>query len=434
MQHQRRGDDRGASLVEYLALVAILAVVLGGVASLPLGAQLGGALRAAVCQALGPSCPAADAGTGDPGTGSGPGFRPGPNEPPVTEAPPGPEDIAEAVALLEHVANNPEAVAELFANLDPDVAAALAEQHPDLLGNLDGVPPELRYAPNRVRIAAEADRLRDERAALVAEIEDADGFVREVLEEVLAEHDARIALLDGLADPDRQILLFDPEGDGRIAEVLGDLETADHVAFLVPGVGNDLENFESGLLADAQSVQEEALAQDPGAEVAVVATLNYDPPGSSTSLDAARGGRAEGAAEVMPDFVLGVDVHLVDGAEVTVIGHSYGSVAVSLSAQAGMGADSIVFIGSPGIRADHVSDLGGADVYAGESPADDIRFVPNLGIGDVGHGHSPVDEGFGADVFGTGPVGHSEYYDPGTESLENIVRILLGNTHGVTGP
>ena len=55
----------------------------------------------------------------------------------------------------------------------------------------------------------------------------------------------------------RQFLVFDakygsvadpkatPYPDGRIAEVVGDLQTADNVAFRVPGITNRLDNFNS---------------------------------------------------------------------------------------------------------------------------------------------------------------------------------------------
>src|SRR5262245_60660295 len=43
------------------------------------------------------------------------------------------------------------------------------------------------------------------------------------------------------------VLVYDPRGDGRIAQVVGDLATADRIAVLVPGVDNTLANFAGGL-------------------------------------------------------------------------------------------------------------------------------------------------------------------------------------------
>src|SRR3954453_1864906 len=45
----------------------------------------------------------------------------------------------------------------------------------------------------------------------------------------------------------RHFLEFDPAGDGRAVEVLGDLATATRVAILVPGVDSVLADFDRGL-------------------------------------------------------------------------------------------------------------------------------------------------------------------------------------------
>ena len=43
---------------------------------------------------------------------------------------------------------------------------------------------------------------------------------------------------------DRQILAFDPTGRGRVAEVFGDLDRAERVSVVVPGVDTNLLTFE----------------------------------------------------------------------------------------------------------------------------------------------------------------------------------------------
>jgi hypothetical protein len=55
-------------------------------------------------------------------------------------------------------------------------------------------------------------------------------------------------------------------------------------------------------------------------------------------------------------------------------------------------------------------------------------------VGGLGHGVDPVSAGFGASVFDTGSItGHDQYYAPGSESLANLARIVLGRTDEVTG-
>ena len=89
-----------------------------------------------------------------------------------------------------------------FRALDPDVAEALAQERPELVGNTDGAPIRLRYRANAEAIRREIARLRSEG---------------------VPDDDARLRTLRELDDPDRHFLLFDPAGDGRAAEVFGDL-------------------------------------------------------------------------------------------------------------------------------------------------------------------------------------------------------------------
>ena len=98
--------------------------------------------------------------------------------------------------------------------------------------------------------------------------------------------DSRLKKLLELDDPDRHFLLFDPAGDGRAAEVFGDLTTARHVAVVVPGMNNDLNNFTGG---DAEKVQHQASQFDPD-QVATIQWLGYDTPEGATALAARRRG------------------------------------------------------------------------------------------------------------------------------------------------
>src|SRR4051812_19683808 len=82
----------------------------------------------------------------------------------------------------------------------------------------------------------------------------------------------------------RHFLEFDPAGDGRAVEVLGDLATATRVAILVPGVDSVLADFDRGLGGvprRAPRVQARTLYQrlsQRAAGVAGIAWLRYDPP------------------------------------------------------------------------------------------------------------------------------------------------------------
>jgi len=46
----------------------------------------------------------------------------------------------------------------------------------------------------------------------------------------------------------------------------------------------------------------------------------------------------------------------------------------------------------------------------------------------VGFGTDPVSPAYGARVFAAGDGGHSDYFKPGSTSLANLTRIVLGET------
>jgi hypothetical protein len=62
--------------------------------------------------------------------------------------------------------------------------------------------------------------------------------------------------------------------------------------------------------------------------------------------------------------------------------------------------------------------------------------VPHLSAGlfgtTVGFGTDPLSPAFGARVFAAGDGGHSDYFAPGSTSLTNLTRIVLGRTQAVT--
>ncbi len=98
--------------------------------------------------------------------------------------------------------------------------------------------------------------------------------------------------------------------------------------------------------------------------------------------------------------------------------HSYGSV-VCARAAAGLDADDLVFLGSPGTGADTAADLRTrARVWAARGAADWVEHVPHLDAAlfgtTVGFGTDPVSEEYGARVFAAGDGGHSDYFAPGS--------------------
>jgi hypothetical protein len=238
-----------------------------------------------------------------------------------------------------------------------------------------------------------------------------------------------------LAAPARHFIAFDGRGDGRATEVVGDLAHADRAAVLVPGSDTSLDTFER-FRAGAVALREELERQAPeGTRTAVVAWLGYRTPGT-VSATVTTTGRAERAAPHLRDLVR--RLHDIAGPEahVSLLCHSYGSVVCGRAA-AGLDVDDIAVVGSPGTGADCVDGLRTpARVWAALGGDDWVADVPHVSaelLGTtVGFGTDPVSPAFGARVFAAGTGGHSDYFTPGSVSLANLARIVLGETSEVT--
>ncbi|WAU86105.1 alpha/beta hydrolase [Streptomyces sp. Qhu-G9] len=238
----------------------------------------------------------------------------------------------------------------------------------------------------------------------------------------------RAAAVRAMASPSRDFLSFDARGSGLAVEVFGDLAEADHVAVIVPGSDTTLDTydrFREGALA---------LHRRLGARAAVVAWLGYETPGT-ISPEVLTPGRAEQAAPELREFT--AELRTVNGrAGISLLCHSYGTV-VCARAASGPGVSDLVFFGSPGTGAESAAGLRTkARVWAGRGADDWIAGVPHTEADlfgtTIGFGTDPVSPAFGARVFAAGGGGHSDYLRPGSVSLDNLARIVLGETSAVT--
>ncbi len=220
------------------------------------------------------------------------------------------------------------------------------------------------------------------------------------------------------------VLAFDAAGDGRIVEVFGDLDRADHVAVVVPGVGAGLATYDERLRRDALDL----FSAIDRTDTAVVAWLDYDAP-DAVPLALDEGPAIEASRRLTP-FVsdLSGDRH------VTVIGHSYGSLVVGLAAREGLKADDVVLLGSPGTGADDRRDLPVMRVWSATAPLDPIRLARDPASlsdplrGGLLFGTDPSAPEFGARPIDAGnpPAwrAHSSYFSEPT--LSELGRIVTG--------
>lgn len=338
---------------------------------------------------------------------------------------------------------------------------ALIAASPGSVGNLDGIPAEARHEANTVSLDRDLVEWRtlEQRGVLAGE-------ETKWLDNAEAADEARRELA-GLRDPitdqpvEAQIYLYDPsafDGDGRVAISAGDLDSADNVAVVVPGLGTD------GGSAGYQAVRAATLYEstrylDPSQSNATMFWIGYDAPdnlpwdGGVDWVGVTNEQMARAGGERLADTIEGLRASRDgDPAHLTVVGHSYGSTTTGHAAHdQGLATDDIVFVGSPGVGGDtdHASDLGVevGHVWSGANSHDVVADLGNHGaihgetLFGAGLGDDPVEDDFGATRFtaesttrgeGADPLtDHSKYFDHDTESLYNISQIINGNYDGV---
>ena len=350
----------------------------------------------------------------------------------------------------------PGAVAAWWATLAQSAQAALLAAHPREIGNLDGLPVAVRDQANRVALANSLAEVRGR----VASLEDAIQADRPTdrlsaeghrgLQQALREAQQHLEMIEVVetelhAYDNHQLMVLDPEMPGRAAIAVGDVDTADHVAVLVPGFSSAVTNYLPKVTANAHLLVHEAdFAADRhnAGTVAAVAWIGYHAPRSLDVLapfDAIVG--ADALSRTVNGLHEGREASGVGDPHLTVVGHSYGSLVSGYGVQGNVvPVDDFVIIGSPGVGADDVTGLGRAA---------ENTFVGVTGGDVVGHsgyyGTSPEGPYFGATTFqvdgGHHPLhdenllpakGHSQYYWTGTESLANIASVVIGRPDQIT--
>lgn len=235
----------------------------------------------------------------------------------------------------------------------------------------------------------------------------------------------------GWASSGRQFVEFD-QSAGTAVEILGDLTRADRIAVLVPGVDTQLADFDQGLGGEsrrapsmqARSILAELHSDDPTANVAVVAWLGYHPP-DGIDLDAVRETRAREGADALVSFVHGV-LQQRPQADITLVGHSYGSIVVGLAAASLPEVQDVVVLGAPGMGVDAASELPGTRVWSALADGDWISRLPEVRLFGLGHGRRPSSPGFGATLLPTSGVHeHDGYLVAGTATLGAVARVVL---------
>lgn len=335
---------------------------------------------------------------------------------------------------------------------DAQRSEVLAE-HPELIGNLDGIPADMRDRANRLRLPGEIARVQTELAESLAAHErlashtSTDVAVDTSLSSSSAFAEDRLASLYAVAKVGhaRQLLVLDTSGEAvKAAVAVGDVDTADHVAVHVPGMGTTVQDSlerTDGEMRDlrAQTLDQLRRAKRDDESVAVVTWIGYQAPGWGSFVDdadlsdtAATAGVAKGTAPVLSRFLVGIDASRVSDPDLTTLAHSYGSTVAGYALQEGTGVDNAVFYGSPGLGTSDVDDLGvpPGHVYVEEADWDPVadlaRFGddPNQLPGATG---LSTDGGTSPDGVERGDAsGHSEYTKDQSMAQYNMAVVIGG--------
>jgi pimeloyl-ACP methyl ester carboxylesterase len=307
---------------------------------------------------------------------------------------------------------------------DPEFLKAYSEAVPNDVTAFQGLPADLADKLNRLRIQA------------LMQKPDCPQRLKDMWRHLTDPNDK-------LHRSDMFLLGFDDIGKGHVAVSYGNPDKMANTAVYVPGTGSSLDGA-SGDLDRALTVYTTANTQKSGSTASIY-WLGYDAPQWGVPGPASQSNADNGAAKLAA-FVNCLKPNHFGASHVTLIGHSYGSTVVGDAfAHAGMKADDVIFVGSPGVTVDKASDLhlDPSHVWAGKAKFDPIpeisASVNPLEWYDDHHirfGNDPTSSAFGGQTFDTGDgssvmSAHSEYWHAGP-SMDNMTNIVLGQTKEVT--
>ncbi len=239
----------------------------------------------------------------------------------------------------------------------------------------------------------------------------------------------RVIVLQMLVDSGGQILLYRPQLQ-HYAVLFGDIETAPHVAVVVPGVG-DGTNLADDWIPAAWNLYQ----GDPS--TAVVLWKGYDNP--PDVLEAAAGSIecSDDLVTAAADLTAFVDWLSLDPEQtLTVVAHGFGSIVTGAAlADCDLHVTDVVVVGSPGMTVDDLRQLhlDQAHFFSEQAPGDAIA-EPGV------FGAPPSAPTFGGTQMSTNapdhpPVeAHSRSFEPGSEALENMVDVVTGHDDRIVPP
>ncbi|MEZ3157897.1 alpha/beta hydrolase [Microbacterium sp. BWR-S6Y] len=325
-----------------------------------------------------------------------------------------------------------EVVAPWWRRLSPAQQNVLIAEAPGVVGNLGGVAYAARDRANRIVLAqalAEARNSPWDQSEQVRALE--------ALERAAAGNTIASLVLD--RPPLAQV-------------AVGDLDAAEHVSVIVPGmgttVGGDIKNYVRA--ADALIAEQKKLTDTTRESLAAVAWIGYHPPMPTVAAgevlldDRARAGAENLAHDI--DALQQMRQAASAPLDLSIVAHSYGTDVATLGLEIAR-ADHLVLLGSAGVadEVEHVSDLNvpPCQVFASQAVHDEWAPIGQLLSGR----EDPTSPDFGARVFSSeaaetegliletvrrhGPLGSVEngdasYFTNNTTALHNTALATMG--------
>lgn len=290
--------------------------------------------------------------------------------------------------------------------LPEEQRAQMISEHPQLIGNLDGIPASARSEANIGQIAGDRERLEQEATALRAKLDDNTfgGYFSDD-DAALGHVQNKLADLESIErslkdNPGALLTVYDMTSHerGLAAIAVGNPDTADHVTVTTPGLGTNIGDSMESMVREAKNMNGEMmnqleLAGRSDETVANIAWIGYQPPelGGVSWWDS-----ISGAGDVASDEIakeggasLASYFHGLDAAStnpdpnISAFGHSYGSLTTSEALQHGGSevVDNAVFYGSPGLDAVGTSEMGMdyEDVWVMDAEGDYVTILGRLG-------------------------------------------------------
>ncbi len=353
---------------------------------------------------------------------------------------------------------NADDVKRWWDSLSPEQQKQLIAAHSSDVGNLNGVPTDVRNTVNQAVMNDDINRVAGAAGRNHVPVDQVTRHPERygLTPSAITRYHNAVQTQDGLnrdannPGGSKNVFLqtYDPEafgGRGREAIAIGNPDKAANTTVLVPGTGSSVRD---GYLShpDGLNLYEQAQRADRAHATSVLVWMGYQAPDSMTHLQVGQIGLAQAGGGLLAADVNGLHATHDGASHVTVIGHSYGSTTVAdAAAGSGMHANDVVLIGCPGTDLAHNAadfHLDGGHVYVGAASSDPVtglggfqEHVTGTGV-TVGLGTDPAAEGYGSTRFKAevpGPYNplsagdHSQYFAPGSEALFSMADIVSGH-------